>query len=187
MGAKGSVSEGAATSESAATSRGAVTSEGTAAGRGGAPSVRRVVVGVDASEASRRALAWALRYARGKAARVLVVHAWHLAEEYVWLPHLPPPADPTEVAREGLHRLVADVVGETGATDVDVDVCVSEGHAAKVLADASRGAELLVVGSRGHGGFDGLTIGSVTGQCAAHAACTVVIVRPEPSEEAAEP
>lgn len=135
-----------------------------------------VVVGVDASDESRQALRWAAAYARGVGARLAVVHAWHPAEEYVWLPEMPPPAPPTEVASTAVGEMVADVLGAEPGIDVAVEVI--EGHAARVLVDRSRDADLLVVGSRGHGGFDGLTLGSVSAQCAEHAQCSVVVVRP---------
>ncbi len=64
--------------------------------------------------------------------------------------------------------------------EVDIERRVAEGAAAAVLVDESRDAELLVVGSRGLGGFSGLLLGSVSQQCAHHAACPVVIVRSRP-------
>jgi nucleotide-binding universal stress UspA family protein len=63
------------------------------------------------------------------------------------------------------------------ADDVKIERRVVEGPAASVLVDESRAADLLVVGSRGHGGFTGLLLGSVSQQCAQHAECPVVIVR----------
>jgi len=134
----------------------------------------RVVVGVDASEQSKEALRWAARYAQLVGATLDVVHAWHLADEHAWLQSLPPPADPTDVADKALATVVEDVVPRS----VAVRSTVREGHAANVLVDAANGATLLVVGSRGHGGFDGLLLGSVGAQCAEHAPCTVVVVRP---------
>jgi len=146
--------------------------EGTRSSTGG-----RVVVGVDASEESKEALRWAARYARGANAGLEVVHAWHPAEEHAWLQSLPPPAGPTEVASKALAQVVDEVVGRGPV--LDVKTAVIEGHAAKVLVEAAKGASLLVVGSRGFGGFDGLLIGSISEQCAAHAPCSVVIVRGE--------
>lgn len=107
--------------------------------------------------------------------RVDVVHAWHVSDEHAWLQSLPPPANPTDVARKALAAVVDEVV--TPGT-VQVRSEVVEGHAAQVLVKASRGAEMLVVGDRGFGGFDGLLLGSVSGQCAMHAPCSVVIIRP---------
>jgi nucleotide-binding universal stress UspA family protein len=149
---------------------------GTAAGGLRSSSARRVVVGVDASEESKKALRWAADYARFIGARLEAVHAWHPAEEHAWLQTMPPPASPTEIAREELARVVAEVIGGPGAT-VEVHTMVIEGHAAKVLVQTAKGATLLVVGNRGFGGFDGLLLGSISQQCAAHALCSVVVVR----------
>jgi len=139
------------------------------------PDGNRIVVGVDASEESRGALRWALRYAELVGARLEVVHAWHLADEHAWLQSLPPPANPTDVARKALAVMVDEVMGPNRAVHVHTDV--REGHAAHVLTEAARGASVLVVGSRGFGGFDGLLLGSVSAHCAAHAPCSVMIVR----------
>ena len=149
---------------------------GTAAGGLGSSPAQRVVVGVDASEESKKALRWAADYARFIGARLEAVHAWHPAEEHAWLQTMPPPASPTEIAREELARVVDEVIGGPGAT-VDVQTMVIEGHAAKVLVQTAEAATLLVVGNRGFGGFDGLLLGSISQQCAAHAPCSVVIVR----------
>jgi len=137
----------------------------------------RIVVGVDASEESKEALRWAVRYAKFIGASLEVVHAWHIADEYAWLQSLPPPESPTDVACKALQNVVDDVVGPDHS--LQVRTAVIEGHAAQVLAQAAKGATLLVVGSRGFGGFDGLLLGSVSEQCAAHASCSVVIVRSE--------
>jgi len=135
---------------------------------------RRIVVGVDASEESKAALRWAARYAASIGADLDVVHAWHALDEHAWLQSLPPPADPTDIARKALAHVVDEVV--TPAT-LRVQTFVLEGHAAQVLVNASRGADMLVVGDRGFGGFDGLLLGSVSGHCAAHATCSVAIIR----------
>ena len=135
----------------------------------------RVVVGVDASAESQEALRWAARYARLIGSSLDVVHAWHLAEEHAWLQSLPPPAAQTDVARKALAETVATVLYPGSPLAVRTDVV--EGHAVKVLTHAAEGADLLVLGDRGFGGFDGLRLGSVSEQCAAHASCSVVIVR----------
>jgi nucleotide-binding universal stress UspA family protein len=135
---------------------------------------RRIVVGVDASEESKEALRWAARYAEGIGAVLDVVHAWHVLDEHAWLQSLPPPSDPTDVARKALAHVVDEVVTPG---PLHVQTSVLEGHAADVLVKASKGADMLVVGNRGFGGFDGLLLGSVSGHCAAHAPCSVVIIR----------
>ena len=63
------------------------------------------------------------------------------------------------------------------AAGVEIDRAVVEGAAAPTLIEAAAGSDLLVLGSRGHGGFAGLLLGSVTQQCAHHAPCPLVIVR----------
>ncbi len=136
----------------------------------------RIVVGVDASEESKDALRFAKRYALLTGGKLEVVHAWHVDEEYAWIQSLPPPAGPTDVARKALKDVVDGVIGPD-APSLEVESKVIEGHAAKVLVDAAKGAALLVVGSTGIGGFDGLLLGSVSQQCAAHAPCSVLIVR----------
>lgn len=138
------------------------------------PPHRRIVVGVDASGESRAALRWAARYATSIGADLDVVHAWHALDEHAWLQSLPPPSDPTDIARKALAHVVDEVV--TPGT-LRVQTSVLEGHAAQVLVNASKGAEMLVVGNRGFGGFDGLLLGSVSGHCATNATCSVVIIR----------
>lgn len=135
-----------------------------------------ILVGVDASGASRDALRWAGQYAPLVGNRLEVVHAWSVRQEYVWVPEVPLPPTPHDVAGKGLTEMVHEVVGADSRLAVIVDVV--EGNARHVLVERSRRAELLAVGSRGHGGFDGLTLGSVSGHCAGHAHCAVTIARP---------
>lgn len=138
--------------------------------------VNRVVVGVDASEESRAALRWAIWYSGITGARLEVVHGWNVGEEFQWLQSMPPPASPTAVASEALTKLVEELVPH--GSNTQIETAVVEGHAAKVLVERASGASVLVLGSRGHGGFDGLLLGSVTSHCAMHAPCSVMIVRP---------
>ncbi len=132
-----------------------------------------IVVGVDGSENSRQALRWAVEEARLRHARVRVVHAWWL---YPMLaadtetPHL------IEDAGEAVQTFVTDTLGKEH--DVEVETVAVQGEqASAALVDAAKEAELLVVGSRGVGGFSGLLLGSVSQQCAQHAPCPVAIVR----------
>jgi nucleotide-binding universal stress UspA family protein len=83
--------------------------------------------------------------------------------------------DLTEAAEQALQELLQGVMGEQD--DVKVKTQVVNGNAAKVLIDSSPDADLLVVGSRGHGGFAGMLLGSVSQHVAAHANCPVVVVR----------
>jgi nucleotide-binding universal stress UspA family protein len=149
-----------------------------------------IVVGVDGSEESRAALCWALEEARLRHTDVRAVHAWEFPvsliapQPFLGEPVVTEPlVDADEFrkrAEQLLDHVVHDVAGDTG--DVRVEQDVREGHPSDVLVKASEKAELLVVGSRGRGGFAGLLLGSVSQACAHHAACPVVIIRrPEPA------
>ena len=139
----------------------------------------RVVVGVDGSEASLRALQWALEEARLRQATLDVVHTWNrpVASEVTVIPV-------TDVSVEGARDRAEEVLDacleRVRPGEVPVERIVSEGSAAGVLIDVAQGAELLVVGSRGRGGFSSLLLGSVSHQCALHAPCPVAIVRTDP-------
>ena len=138
-----------------------------------------IVVGVDGSPASKAALAWALEEARLRGATLRAVHAWTVVTTFavdappVFLPSLMEAAE--SEAEQTLSAAVAEVAGEH--PDVPIERSVVEGPAAERLLAAAAGADLLVVGSRGHGGFHGLLLGPVSQQCAHHATCPVVIVR----------
>lgn len=137
-----------------------------------------IVVGVDGSEHSKHALRWALEEARLRSASLRAVHAWLMPPYNGYGFGVTPMIEPgvlSEAAGELLDKAVDEVVGK--ATDVQVERKVVEGLAAQTLVEESEGADLLVVGSRGHGGFAGLLLGSVSQQCAHHAPCPVVIVR----------
>ncbi len=144
----------------------------------------RVVVGVDPSDEARAALEWALLYAARLAASVDVVHGWQSEREYVWLNTVPAPDDPTGTARQAVEKLVADARTATAIDEgkVPVTIHVIEGRPVRILLDQGQGADLLVLGSRGHGGFAGLLLGSVSTECATHAPCSVTIVRPGPQD-----
>jgi nucleotide-binding universal stress UspA family protein len=137
-----------------------------------------IVVGVDGSDASVNALRWALHEARLRTARVRVVLAWsypqvstyHEAKHVLDVPF-------AEDAAAFLDQVVAETAA--AAEGLEIEKKVVEGQAAPVLVEAARDASMLVVGSRGLGGFSGLLLGSVSQQCAHHATCTLVIVREE--------
>jgi nucleotide-binding universal stress UspA family protein len=130
-----------------------------------------VVVGLDGSQHSLEALRWAARYARGVGAVLRPVVAWSFSgsAEYVFHP------DFESVAKEHLDDALR--VLRTEFHDVAVEPAIVHGSAASVLIDASGDADLLVVGTRGHGGFTGMLLGSVSQQCLHHAACPVAVVR----------
>lgn len=137
-----------------------------------------IVVGVDGSDASKEALRWALEESRLRRSGLQAVYAW-LRPQIGGRVYIPPELLDREqlrkTAQEQLAANVAEVAGENPG--VELEPIVGEGPAAKVLTRAAEDAELLVVGSRGHGGFAGLLLGSVSHQCAQHAPCPVVIVR----------
>ena len=142
--------------------------------------MEKIVVGVDGSDASKDALRWAVEDARARSAEVVALHAYEVP---VPAPDASPsspvdlPALVTE-AHAGAQQFVTKVVDEVVGNSVTVDVApiAVEDEPVKALLDASRDADLLVVGSHGHG-LSGLFLGSVSLECAQHAACPVVIVR----------
>lgn len=146
----------------------------------------KIVVGVDGSEGAAKALRWALGEARLRSASLRIVHAWSVPL-VLSIPSadafgIPEPAESMQQVRAALHK-EADNVLEAAlhrieADDIEVEAEVVEGKAARVLIEAATDADLLVVGSRGLGGFTGLLLGSVSQQCAHHARCPVVIVPP---------
>jgi nucleotide-binding universal stress UspA family protein len=147
----------------------------------------RIVVGVDGSENSLEALRFALAEARLRGATVVAVHVPHLpmapvvgAPAFV-IGDLP---DLVQAVEESASQIVADALAEVRdeAAGIDVETVVVRGGVAHELVQASAGADLLVVGSRGRGGFAGLLLGSVSQQCVHHARCPVVIV-PGPERE----
>ncbi|QUH02999.1 universal stress protein [Saccharopolyspora erythraea] len=140
------------------------------------PTEREIVVGVDGSSSSKAALQWAVGQAALTGARVRAVVAWEFPAFYSWEGGPMPPEEFEQTARKGLNDVVDEVERETDQP-VRIDREIMHGHSAQVLLDAARNAELLVVGSRGHGSFYGVLLGSVSQRCAQHAECPVVIVR----------
>ncbi len=137
----------------------------------------RIVVGVDGSLPSLAALRWAVRQAEITGATLDAVIAWQFpiaAGGLGWAPTSGiDDTDYSELAAKTLAEAIAEVSPPSGLT---VHQVVAEGNAAQVLLDAARGADLLVVGNRGHGGFADALIGSVSVRCLHHASCPVVVV-----------
>ena len=147
---------------------------GTTALGHGAENEHWIVVGVDGSGAAKAALAWAIRQAKLTGAAVDAVTAWDYPAAYGYpVPVLD--VDWEELATKVVTDTIAEVTG--GAPEVDIRYSVVKGNAARVLIDASSGADLLVVGSRGHGGFVEALLGSVGQHCVQHATCPVVVIR----------
>jgi nucleotide-binding universal stress UspA family protein len=151
---------------------------------------RRIVVGIDTSRGSRAALRWALAQARLSGATVEAVTAWQdpvvYGYSYGWVPSLSDADSVPAFAEKAVVEAVADAMGTTGRP-VDVRTTVTEGPAAQVLLKAAIGADLLVVGSRGHGAFAGMLLGSVSQHCTQHAPCTVVVVPSDDDDAEATP
>ncbi len=135
--------------------------------------MERIVVGVDGSEASRAALDWALDEARRRQAQVDVIHAWHAPYSYGYA-YLSELSD--EPMEQEAKELVESLLKTADTSGLTVDTIIAHGGSAGVLVEAAKGASLLVVGSRGRGGFTGLLLGSVSQQCVHHAPCPVVVV-----------
>jgi len=138
---------------------------------------RRIVVGVDGSAPSKAALAWAVRQARLTGATVEAIIAWEYPATYGYPMPAIPEADYNyaDIAADVLAKTIAEVCGQD--EPVKISSRVVQENAAQALLDASAGAELLVVGSRGHGGFVEALLGSVGQHCVHHATCPVVVIR----------
>lgn len=136
----------------------------------------RIVVAVDGSEAAQRALVWAVDEAKARGAEITAVHAWHppyVASE----PYLEMAFDPGEFEKAACEVLAAAVARtDTEGVPGPVNQVVFNGSAARAVLETAEGADLIVMGSRGLGGFKGLLLGSVTTQVAHHAATTVVVI-----------
>ncbi|MEY9911319.1 nucleotide-binding universal stress UspA family protein [Catenulispora sp. MAP12-49] len=135
-----------------------------------------IVAGVDGSDSSADALRWAAEQARLTGAGLHAVYVWDFPSAYgwAWAPGFTGVDLETE-SRKDLDAMIHRVFD--GDADVPLVARVERGNAAEVLVDVSRGADLLVVGSRGRGAFADMVLGSVSLHCAQHAACPVVIIR----------
>jgi len=141
--------------------------------------MERIVIGIDGSDTSRHALRWAVEEARLRHAALEVIHAWHMpvVGGYPFAGTSLDPAMFEEAARATLDRAV-DSVDVSGLAHPVERILCTDGAASAIL-DAAKGADLVVIGSRGLGGFSGLLLGSVSHQVAHHATCPVVIVPPQ--------
>jgi nucleotide-binding universal stress UspA family protein len=135
----------------------------------------RIVVGLDGSPASLEALSWAARQAVLTGSSLDVVMTWEWPSSYGWAVPVPDDFDPESEMRGTLDTAVAAIRADHPG--LSVNPRLTRGHPAPVLVEASKGADLLVVGSRGHGEFVGMMIGSVSEYCATNAHCPVLIHR----------
>lgn len=139
--------------------------------------LRRFVVGVDGSEEALHALRWASDLAREVSAEIEVVTAYHFTPVGIGSPWVAPvPMIGDSEMREAASEVLDNAVERASAADVVVERTVAEGAAAMRLRDRAEDADLLVVGSRGHGGFTGLLLGSVSRRCLSHPVGPVVVV-----------
>ncbi|HZU79998.1 MAG TPA: universal stress protein [Acidimicrobiales bacterium] len=134
-----------------------------------------VVVGVDGSEHSKQALAWAVRWAKLQGEPLVAVAVWHFPVAWGWAVPVPDDYDPEAAATRMVGDVVTEVLGEH--PEVEIRTEVVSGQPANVLVDQSSRAALVVVGSRGHGEFAGMLLGSVSTFVVTHAHCPVVVVR----------
>lgn len=143
--------------------------------------MNEIVVGVDGSKGAQRALEWALQEARLRSAPVRVVYAPPMIEVPTYVAgRAGGYAGPTrEQVQQAAERLLDDALRAAGEQEYDVhverEITLGE-HPAAALLRAAKTAGLLVVGSRGLGGFRGLIVGSVSLQCVTHADCPVTVV-----------
>jgi nucleotide-binding universal stress UspA family protein len=142
-----------------------------------------IVVGFDGSKHSRGALEWAIDEARYRDAELRILTVWSKAP-MSWYPALLETAAGEVVAEPSPEQQAEALCAEAVKAAEGVNVVTRTVHsdsAASAILDAAREAHLVVVGARGHGGFAGLHIGSVSTQVAGHSPCPVLVVRPVPS------
>jgi nucleotide-binding universal stress UspA family protein len=143
-----------------------------------------IVVGIDGSENSIRALHWAAAEARLRDVPLRVVTAWS-APALVYDARTSASLEEEVIASQSAlaDRRLDEACGQESAAlkGLAVERRIVGGAAAPVLIDQAKDADLLVIGSRGHGGFAGLLLGSVSQQCAHHSLCPVVVVPPPPN------
>ncbi|MEO6957457.1 MAG: universal stress protein [Antricoccus sp.] len=143
-----------------------------------------VVVGIDGSDNSTQALQWAAEYARRYELPLVAIAAWGLPTAGGYSPYYSSQDDHSDELQTDAQTMLERTIREAGMDEAQVQTRVIRGHPAKVLLAAAEAAQLLVVGSRGHGGFVGMLLGSVSHQCTQHAPCPVVVV---PAEQVTQP
>ena len=138
-----------------------------------------VVVGIDGSAQSVRALGWAARYATATGARVQALLAWHYPDAAGQAPVGVAPEPVRHQTEAQMQATLNEAIAKVYAAQPgpEVETRLGYGHPAQVLIEASKEADLLVLGSHGHGAFTGMLVGSVSIHCVTGAFCPVVVVR----------
>ncbi len=132
-------------------------------------------MGIDGSDPSLDALAWAVHQAILTESTLEVVMTWEWPTSYGWAVPIPDDFDPESDVRKVLETAIAGPLADH--PDLKVEPRLINGHPAPALVEASKGADLLVVGSRGHGEFVGMLVGSVSEYCVTNAHCPVLVHR----------
>ncbi len=135
----------------------------------------RIVVGVDGSPSSVAAVEWAAHQAELTGAVLLALMTWEWPTSYGWSLPIPSEYDPEHDTEKCLGQALEPI--RAAHPTITIEAEVLEGHPAPILVKASEGADLLVVGSRGHGEFAGMLIGSVSEHCVTNAHCPVLVFR----------
>jgi nucleotide-binding universal stress UspA family protein len=135
-----------------------------------------IVVGIDGSKESEAAFRFALEEARIRDLGVRAVAAWYVPAVAYAGGAYAPSVDLSEGIEAETRHSLDDVVAGVKNPGVEVEMVVRRGQPALILLEEAKEAELLVVGSRGLGGFRGLLLGSVSQQCAQHSPCPITIL-----------
>lgn len=137
----------------------------------------RIVVGVDGSDSSKVALQWGAQLAPLFGNTLEAIIAWDYPAMMGWEGGIPESLPMKDGSKKILEETLTSVFGKDLPKGLVSNVV--QGHPATVLLKASKNAKMLIVGSRGHGGFVGLLLGSVSSSCAEHATCPVLVVHGE--------
>ena len=134
------------------------------------------LVGVDGSDNARHAAEWAIAQARGRDVRIVILATWTIPlVTNGMLPGTLALPDWSELEHE-LQRSTEQMAVELTTSDIEVQARIAQGPAGHALVDASRQAQLLIVGARGLGRVKGLVLGSVSQHCVAHAVVPTVVI-----------
>ena len=134
----------------------------------------RILVGVDGSPASIDAIKWAAEQAQLTGSALVAITSWSIPASYGVAFGGEDAIDWRQNAEQALDEALGEALGANAGA---VQKLVEQGHPSYVLTEASKSADLIVVGSRGHGGFAGLVLGSVSQHVVSHSVCPVVVTR----------